>query len=95
MGWGGDSEFRSPMAIAVIGGLVTSTLLTLIIVPAIFTVFDDVERWIGPRAGKLLAEPVGTISGQLPGPALALGPRPSGILPDKPLAAGDGSTDGV
>jgi hydrophobic/amphiphilic exporter-1 (mainly G- bacteria), HAE1 family len=57
MGWGGDSDFRSPMAIAVIGGLVTSTLLTLVIVPAVFTIFDDIERWIAPKAGKLLAEP--------------------------------------
>ena len=59
-GWGGDSDFRSPMAIAVIGGLVTSTLLTLVIVPAVFTVFDDLERWLAPKAGKLLAEPVPT-----------------------------------
>jgi multidrug efflux pump subunit AcrB len=58
LGWGGDSEFRSPMAIAVIGGLITSTLLTLVIVPAIFTVFDDIERWLAPKAGKILAEPV-------------------------------------
>jgi HAE1 family hydrophobic/amphiphilic exporter-1 len=57
LGWGGDSDFRSPMAIAVIGGLITSTMLTLVIVPAIFTVFDDVERWMGPKAGRLLAEP--------------------------------------
>jgi multidrug efflux pump subunit AcrB len=57
MGWGGDSDLRSPMAIAVIGGLVTSTLLTLVIVPAVFTVFDDIERWIAPKAAKLLAEP--------------------------------------
>jgi multidrug efflux pump subunit AcrB len=56
LGWGGDSDFRSPMAIAVIGGLITSTLLTLVIVPAVFTFFDDIERWIAPRAGKLLAQ---------------------------------------
>jgi multidrug efflux pump subunit AcrB len=55
-GWGGDSDFRGPMAIAVIGGLITSTALTLVIVPAVFTVLDDVERWIAPKAGKLLAE---------------------------------------
>jgi multidrug efflux pump subunit AcrB len=64
-GWGGDSEFRSPMAIAVIGGLITSTLLTLVIVPAVFTVFDDLERWLAPKAGKLLAEPVGSLAGRL------------------------------
>jgi multidrug efflux pump subunit AcrB len=56
IGWGGDSDFRGPMAIAVIGGLITSTALTLVIVPAVFTVLDDVERWIAPKAGKLLAE---------------------------------------
>jgi multidrug efflux pump subunit AcrB len=60
LGWGGDSDFRSPMAIAVIGGLITSTLLTLVIVPAIFTVFDDIERWLAPKAGRLLAAPQGT-----------------------------------
>lgn len=54
-GWGGDSDFRAPMAIAVIGGLITSTLLTLVIVPAVFTVFDDIERWVGPKAARLLA----------------------------------------
>jgi hydrophobe/amphiphile efflux-1 (HAE1) family protein len=57
VGWGGDSDFRSPMAIAVIGGLATSTFLTLIVVPAVFTLFDDIERWMAPRAAKLLAEP--------------------------------------
>jgi multidrug efflux pump subunit AcrB len=64
LGWGGDSDFRSPMAIAVIGGLTTSTLLTLVIVPAVFTVFDDIERWMAPRAGKLLAEPHGPAAGR-------------------------------
>jgi multidrug efflux pump subunit AcrB len=59
IGWGGDSDFRSPMAIAVIGGLITSTLLTLVIVPAVFTLFDDVERWVSPKASKLLAQPAG------------------------------------
>jgi multidrug efflux pump subunit AcrB len=56
LGWGGDSDFRAPMATAVIGGLATSTLLTLVVVPAVFTLFDDIERWLAPRAGKILAE---------------------------------------
>jgi multidrug efflux pump subunit AcrB len=72
IGWGGDSDFRSPMAIAVIGGLVTSTLLTLVIVPAVFTVFDDIERWMAPKAGKLLADPAGRAVG-----AAASGPADS------------------
>jgi multidrug efflux pump subunit AcrB len=52
-------EFRAPMAIAVIGGLITSTALTLIVVPAGFTLIDDMERWVGPKVSKvLIAEPV-------------------------------------
>ncbi len=39
--------------------MITSTVLTLVIVPAVFTVFDDIERWAAPKAGKLLAEPAG------------------------------------
>ena len=46
LGWGADPSFRSPMAIAVIGGLVTSTLLSLLVVPAVFTYIDDLEQWL-------------------------------------------------
>ncbi len=66
IGWGGDSDFRGPMAIAVIGGLITSTALTLVIVPAVFTVLDDVERWIAPKAGKLLADSAATAAPEAP-----------------------------
>jgi hydrophobe/amphiphile efflux-1 (HAE1) family protein len=48
LGLHGDSSFRAPMAIAVIGGLLLSTVLTLVIVPAAFTLADDVERKLGP-----------------------------------------------
>ena len=42
VGWGAaDSSFRSPMAVAVIGGLMTSTVLSLQVIPAVFTVVDD------------------------------------------------------
>ncbi len=41
---GADGETRSPMAIAVIGGLITSTLLTLVVVPVIFTYIDSVYQ---------------------------------------------------
>lgn len=46
LGWGADPSFRSPMAIAVIGGLITSTLLSLLVVPAVFTYVDDFEHWM-------------------------------------------------
>jgi hydrophobe/amphiphile efflux-1 (HAE1) family protein len=57
----GDSSFRAPMAVAVMGGLITSTALTLVIVPAAFTLIDDIERWLGPKFSRLLTarpEPV-------------------------------------
>jgi hypothetical protein len=43
------------MAIAVVGGLVTSTLLSLVVIPAVFTVFDDLQRWVVPKLKRLLA----------------------------------------
>jgi Cu/Ag efflux pump CusA len=46
LGYGADPSFRSPMAIAVIGGLVTSTLLSLLVVPAVFTYVDDAKEWL-------------------------------------------------
>jgi multidrug efflux pump subunit AcrB len=55
MGLHGDASFRAPMAVAVIGGLATSTLLTLVIVPAAFTLIDDIEAWLGPRVRAMIA----------------------------------------
>ena len=46
---GEGSELRAPLAIVVIGGLTTSTLLTLVLIPAVFTLFDDLERFIRTR----------------------------------------------
>lgn len=48
------SGFRAPMGIAVIGGLITSTVLTLVIVPSMFSLVDDIERWLAPRFAKYL-----------------------------------------
>jgi HAE1 family hydrophobic/amphiphilic exporter-1 len=46
---GKGGEFRAPMARAVVGGLITSTLLTLIVVPVVYTVLDDVAVWLQGR----------------------------------------------
>ncbi|MFT3755713.1 MAG: efflux RND transporter permease subunit [Pseudoxanthomonas sp.] len=46
MGFAADSAFRQPMAITVIGGLITSTVLSLVVVPAAFTLVDDLEAWL-------------------------------------------------
>jgi hydrophobe/amphiphile efflux-1 (HAE1) family protein len=45
LGIGAGSEARAPMAICVVGGLITSTLLTLIVVPVVFTYVDDLVQW--------------------------------------------------
>ena len=50
IGWGGsDPSFRSPMAVAVIGGLITSTFLSLLVIPAVFTYVDDFAEWVKRR----------------------------------------------
>ncbi|WP_413467284.1 efflux RND transporter permease subunit [Pleurocapsa sp. FMAR1] len=49
---GADGEVRSPMAIAVIGGFTTSTLLTLVVVPVLFTYVDSFLRWLGKFLGS-------------------------------------------
>ena len=49
LGIGVDSSFRAPMAIVVIGGLITSTLLSLLVIPVVFTYVDDAVLWMGRR----------------------------------------------
>ncbi|MBB3107606.1 multidrug efflux pump subunit AcrB [Psychrobacter luti] len=47
-GWGDvDPTFRRPMAAAVLGGLVTSTLLSLVVIPVVYTLMDDLSGWFG------------------------------------------------
>lgn len=52
LGWGSDPSFRAPMSIAVIGGLMTSTLLSLLVIPAVFTYIDDLETWLGKMRAR-------------------------------------------
>jgi multidrug efflux pump subunit AcrB len=42
-----DNSFRAPMAAAVIGGLITSTVLSLLVTPSFFTIVDDIEHFVG------------------------------------------------
>ncbi|MCU0661381.1 MAG: efflux RND transporter permease subunit [Myxococcota bacterium] len=43
------SEMRAPMAVCVIGGLIASTLLTLVVVPVVYTILDDIARFFGRK----------------------------------------------
>ena len=58
LGMGADSSFRQPMAIAVIGGLVTSTALSLLVVPVAFTYVSGFERrvfgWLGRKTANAI-----------------------------------------
>lgn len=57
IGFGESASLRSPMALAVIGGLVTSTILTLIVIPCVYAVFDQFIHWItGKNKSKELVE---------------------------------------
>jgi multidrug efflux pump subunit AcrB len=78
----GDSAWRAPMGITVIGGLILSTLLTLLIVPATFSLAVGLEKWMGPRLSRrLLTYRPGDENG--PQPAVIEG-KPAGRLPFKP-----------
>jgi HAE1 family hydrophobic/amphiphilic exporter-1 len=61
-GTGDGSEWRAPMGIISIGGLVASTFITLLVVPVVYTLFDDAGRlfasaWHRLRGGRAVAEP--------------------------------------
>ena len=52
----GDGSWRAPMGVTVIGGLIFSTALTLLLVPAYFSLAIDVESWIGRKFHRLVGE---------------------------------------
>jgi multidrug efflux pump subunit AcrB len=68
---GADPSFRSPMSIAVIGGLITSTVLSLLVVPVVFTYMDDLEHFIKRTAARLRRRP------KLPAADAPVNPRES------------------
>ncbi|WP_454918731.1 efflux RND transporter permease subunit [Xanthobacter sediminis] len=57
LGLGADAEFRASMAIAVIGGLLSSTALSLVYIPAVFTLMDDLDRVARSTLGGLIQTP--------------------------------------
>jgi HAE1 family hydrophobic/amphiphilic exporter-1 len=46
VGIGDSASLRAPMALAVIGGLVSSTLLTLVVIPCVYWIFDSFSSWL-------------------------------------------------
>jgi HAE1 family hydrophobic/amphiphilic exporter-1 len=87
-GIGEGAEMRAPMARAVVGGLITSTMLTLIVVPVVYTILDDITAWMfrkGVRAAKAAA--VGLLlaamaaGGAATASAQGVPPAPIGVAP--------------
>lgn len=56
LGIGEGSAFRQPMSIAVIGGLVSSTLLSLLLIPVVYEIVDDFEKWLLKCLSGLITE---------------------------------------
>ncbi|MGE7989685.1 efflux RND transporter permease subunit [Pseudomonas sp. NPDC089554] len=57
LGWVGDPSFRAPMAIVVIGGLITSTFLSLLVIPVIYSLVDDGVQWAFRRFASASSQP--------------------------------------
>jgi len=56
LGVGEGGAFRSPMAIAVIGGIIVSTVLSLVVVPSFFLIMDDLSRLLGWAFGRFVGK---------------------------------------
>lgn len=56
LGLGAEASFRAPMAVVVIGGLITSTVLSLLVIPVVFTYVDDLLQWLRRRVQRPQAE---------------------------------------
>ena len=87
LAFGAGGEFRSPMALAVIGGLIFSTVLSLVFVPAMFTLMDDVGALIWRFGKKLIVssaratEPPATVGSSREPPAKGPPPLPPAMSP--------------
>jgi HAE1 family hydrophobic/amphiphilic exporter-1 len=58
-GFSEGSEQRAPMRQAVIGGIITSSLLTLVVVPVVYTYLDDLAAWARRKWAHAEPEPAG------------------------------------
>jgi hypothetical protein len=83
LGIGADVSFRAPMAIAVIGGLITSTLLSLVVVPVVFTYVHKVKVWTKRAIAAKPLPPVQPVhpvpTGNAPEPRSAWAEEPAPI----------------
>ncbi|HVJ26818.1 MAG TPA: efflux RND transporter permease subunit [Vicinamibacterales bacterium] len=57
LGVGEGADFRAPLGIAVIGGVITSTILTLLVIPTVYEILADTRDWLGERLGNRKTNP--------------------------------------
>jgi len=62
LGWGAGAEMRSSMGVVLVGGLITSTFLTLVIVPLVYLLIDNFRNW---WLANTLEQKIDYISGAL------------------------------
>ena len=58
MGSGEGGDFRAPLGITVIGGVVTSTFLTLLVIPTVYEILADTRDWLAARFFRSRAKAV-------------------------------------
>jgi hydrophobic/amphiphilic exporter-1 (mainly G- bacteria), HAE1 family len=79
-GIGAGAGLQAPLAIAVFGGLLTATVLTLIVIPVVYELFDDLQNWLLRRGGR--SEVV-----------VRVGAAPDAVIPDSAFAGGRAGDD--
>jgi len=84
---GEGGEWRAPMALTVIGGLITNTLLTLVLVPSVYTITDDFQGMLGGFSARLRARRRARIEVERPLPEGAPEPGPAAERPKQPSPA--------
>src|SRR5215212_9774054 len=77
LGWGEGAEFRAPLGRAVIGGVITSTLLTLVVIPTFYEIMDE---WREKVIEKFGLTPKGTAEHQVPHGVVTPAPAPEGAM---------------
>ncbi len=97
LGLGSAGEVRAPMARAIVGGLVTSTLLTLLVVPVVYSLLDDAVRRLRGRRGRPDSRSAAP-AGKCPSPAALLLTALAVLfscaaLPRSACASGDDGTE--
>jgi hydrophobic/amphiphilic exporter-1 (mainly G- bacteria), HAE1 family len=61
LGYGEGADFRAPLGRAVIGGVIASTVLTLLVIPTVYEIFDEWREWLFSKFGPAGARAHGTV----------------------------------